>query len=105
MKQKSLYIAIVLALHCAAAYADNTIDEHQIDKVTVIGDENSVTGLSQCTHSDKCEVPDGPSSVNGSYNIITGLSNYVITGNNNNKKPPVFHTHTMKIYLTWKSEI
>lgn len=83
MKQKSLYIAIVLALHCAAAYADNTIDEHQIDKVTVIGDENSVTGLSQCTHSDKCEVPDGPSSVNGSYNIITGLSNYVITGNNN----------------------
>ncbi|EPO2769508.1 hypothetical protein ACT7V1_001129 [Salmonella enterica subsp. enterica] len=84
MKQKSLYIAIVLALHCAAAYADNTIDEYQIDMVTVIGDENSVTGQYQCMNPENCNSPNGPSSVNGSYNSINGLSNYVVTGSNNN---------------------
>ncbi|MDN4370005.1 hypothetical protein PEY55_17180 [Citrobacter portucalensis] len=45
MKQKSLYIAIVLALHCAVAVADNSIDSTQIDEVTVNGDGNNISGL------------------------------------------------------------
>ena len=44
MKQKSLYIAIVLALHCAVAVADNSIDSTQIDEVTVNGDGNNISG-------------------------------------------------------------
>lgn len=83
MKQKSLYIAIVLALHCAVAVADNSIDSTQIDEVTVNGDGNNISGLTPCATPSNCKSPLGNSSVSGNNNTITSLTNYIITGSNN----------------------
>ena len=57
MKQKSLYIAIVLALNCAVAVADNSIDSTQIDEVTVNGDGNNISGLTPNATPSNCKSP------------------------------------------------
>ena len=84
MKHKSLYIAIILALQCAIAQADNTIDSNQIDKVVVNGDDNDIGGISACRNNNPdCLDPDGYSWVTGNQNYLHGLSNYMITGSKN----------------------